>query len=354
MEKLKNKLKNVKGITLISLVITVIILLILAGITISQLSGNGIFVRAKEARDKWQNAQNEEEMQIAKYSNEIEKIIGANRNIQESSIIDSFTPQIIEETGNALVVKANATTNDGSIIKGYVFFLNNKVITARNTEYYTYSGLQTGSNFAISIAAIDENGNIKMSTTVNQQMSSNVKTRYLIVDVFDSLNDEAAALNELEVYNSNNTKISYSFESEYDSLCDGISSDWNISNHWSKDNLCDGEISYDNNYPIGCNNCTWFFGGNDTAIEEPYARFIIDIGTYQEIGKVKIAIGDDCDHRTPRAVSVYSIPSYNYTLERGENSIYYKNLLFRSNENISLKNKKEFSEYVTTTTWYEF
>ena len=48
-------MKN-KGITLVALVITIIILLILAGITISSLTNTGLFEKAKEARDKTANA----------------------------------------------------------------------------------------------------------------------------------------------------------------------------------------------------------------------------------------------------------------------------------------------------------
>lgn len=77
--KINNKIKENKAITLIALVITMIILLILAGVAISILSNNGIFERAKETKDKWQNAQNEEEMQIAKYSNEIDSYVDGNR-----------------------------------------------------------------------------------------------------------------------------------------------------------------------------------------------------------------------------------------------------------------------------------
>ncbi len=45
------KSNNQKGITLVALVITIIVLLILAGITIAALSGeNGILVRAREAK----------------------------------------------------------------------------------------------------------------------------------------------------------------------------------------------------------------------------------------------------------------------------------------------------------------
>ena len=48
-------MKKEKGITLVSLVITIIILLILAGIAIWALTGeNGLFARAKEAREKTQ------------------------------------------------------------------------------------------------------------------------------------------------------------------------------------------------------------------------------------------------------------------------------------------------------------
>lgn len=44
--------KSENGITLIVLVITIVILLILAGITIIQLTGNGIFEKAKFAKER--------------------------------------------------------------------------------------------------------------------------------------------------------------------------------------------------------------------------------------------------------------------------------------------------------------
>ena len=46
-----------KGITLIALVVTIIILLILVGVTISQITGeNGLVKKAKEAVEKYKNA----------------------------------------------------------------------------------------------------------------------------------------------------------------------------------------------------------------------------------------------------------------------------------------------------------
>ena len=45
---MKKILKNKKGITLVALVVTIVILLILAGISISTLTNTGIFEKAKD------------------------------------------------------------------------------------------------------------------------------------------------------------------------------------------------------------------------------------------------------------------------------------------------------------------
>lgn len=50
-------MKKTKGITLIALVITIVILLILAGISISALTNQGLFEKAKEAKQKSEDAQ---------------------------------------------------------------------------------------------------------------------------------------------------------------------------------------------------------------------------------------------------------------------------------------------------------
>ena len=58
--------KNIRGITLIALVITVIVLLILAGVTIAALSGdNGILKRATEAKEKTEIGQEKEVVELA-------------------------------------------------------------------------------------------------------------------------------------------------------------------------------------------------------------------------------------------------------------------------------------------------
>ena len=58
----KQKLKESKGITLIALVITIIVLLILAGVTIATLTGdNGILKKANDAKTTRQNKPKEDE-----------------------------------------------------------------------------------------------------------------------------------------------------------------------------------------------------------------------------------------------------------------------------------------------------
>ena len=98
----KERNRKTAGITLIALVITVIILLILAGITISQLTGSGIFEKAKEARNKWQNAQEDEEAKIAKYSNEIDSYVDGDRNdiIETKTITTSKGTYKFTKKGN--------------------------------------------------------------------------------------------------------------------------------------------------------------------------------------------------------------------------------------------------------------
>ena len=92
----KQKANDTKGITLVALVITIIILLILAGITISSLTNTGIFEKAKEARDKTANAAENQAKLLNEYEEELNKYISGNEKkykqmevgiLQEKSIV---------------------------------------------------------------------------------------------------------------------------------------------------------------------------------------------------------------------------------------------------------------------------
>ena len=68
--------KQVKGITLIALVVTIIVLLILAGIALNLTIGqNGIFSRAQTAANTWRNAETNEQLAMGELENWIENSV---------------------------------------------------------------------------------------------------------------------------------------------------------------------------------------------------------------------------------------------------------------------------------------
>lgn len=66
--------KQNKGITLVALVITIIILLILASISISSLTRSGLFGKAQDAVNRYGNAQNRENSILGEYENYINNL----------------------------------------------------------------------------------------------------------------------------------------------------------------------------------------------------------------------------------------------------------------------------------------
>lgn len=74
---MKQKLKNEKGITLVALVITIIVLLILAGVTLSMVMGDsGIFGKANSAKEKTQLSNAEETIKLAVLENQVKSVSG--------------------------------------------------------------------------------------------------------------------------------------------------------------------------------------------------------------------------------------------------------------------------------------
>ena len=79
-----NQLKASRGITLIALVITIIVLLILAGVTIATLTGNnGILIRAQEAKNKTEESKEDELKKLT--------ALEAATNLENETIIDNST-----------------------------------------------------------------------------------------------------------------------------------------------------------------------------------------------------------------------------------------------------------------------
>ena len=78
---MRKTLKKENGITLIALVITIIILIILAGVSIGILfNENGIITKAKQAKSDYENAQKEEATAIGELINKIDEAENESRN----------------------------------------------------------------------------------------------------------------------------------------------------------------------------------------------------------------------------------------------------------------------------------
>ena len=81
MEKELKKTKKIAGITLIALVITIVVLIILAGVLINiSLGNNGLFNKAKTAKEMYVNSQAQEELDVANMTNSIDSWTRAGNN----------------------------------------------------------------------------------------------------------------------------------------------------------------------------------------------------------------------------------------------------------------------------------
>ncbi len=110
----RRKMKN-KGITLIALVISIIVLLILAGVTIAALSGdNGILTRAKEAKEKTEQAQQEEEQTLSNIENILENYKFENVNADDTNPAGAMPSDvtILENDANKGIVIKDKNNNE--------------------------------------------------------------------------------------------------------------------------------------------------------------------------------------------------------------------------------------------------
>ena len=197
-EKGKN-MRN-KGITLIALVITIIVLLILAGVAIATLTGdNGILTRAQEAKNKTEQAEKDEKTNLAQtediineYLNgvEVEQVTDENPGVLETEGTDTYIINSIED----LVVFASNVTNgntyEGKTVKlglSLDFNSTKSYVDPLRTDYgqYGYEGelktlLTSGEGFipigTNKIIKDDSNNNISSTKSFKGTFDGSNKT----------------------------------------------------------------------------------------------------------------------------------------------------------------------------------
>ena len=119
---MKKILKNKKGITLVALVVTIVILLILAGISISTLTNTGIFEKAKDAREKSEVAEKQQSETLDSYEKELNKY--TSDNLEENiGVKFEKNTELHDKNGAKIIVPAGfkvANTDDLTVEKGIV------------------------------------------------------------------------------------------------------------------------------------------------------------------------------------------------------------------------------------------
>ncbi len=114
---MENKRKRIKGITLIALVITIIVLLILAGVSIATLTGeNGILTRASKAKEEQKIATAREKLSLVLIEAGMEKRI--NMKYNQDAFLDEFIKTNLE---------GSKIKGDIAIVDGYAFNLDRSV-----------------------------------------------------------------------------------------------------------------------------------------------------------------------------------------------------------------------------------
>ena len=143
--KIKNKrnYSRENGITLIALVVTIVVLLILAGVSVNALFGNsGIIEKAKEAQNAMDKAKENDEKQIGELTNWLDNQVNGTTGGGTTGGDDnpSTTPKISTLVGT--VVDKNTKAEDAygnkiTIPKGFKILPHG---TAAGSATYTYSG----------------------------------------------------------------------------------------------------------------------------------------------------------------------------------------------------------------------
>ena len=149
-----------KGITLVALVITIIILLILAGISIQSITNTGLFANAKRAKDESMKGQLQEEISLAIQSIQTEEIYKGN-----SVTLETLAGGQLEEALTDITAEL-----DGDEINGEY----------KNYEYTIDSNLKVTINGEVSGAKITGTAEVQTAgyvfegTTVDVKVTANV------------------------------------------------------------------------------------------------------------------------------------------------------------------------------------
>ena len=154
--KTKNKRNYLreKGITLIALVVTIVVLLILAGVSVNALFGNsGIIEKAKEAQNSMDKAKENDEKQIGELTNWLDNQVNGTTGDDDNQTtlpkVSTLVGKVVDENTKA----EDAYGNKITIPKGF------KIITKTDTENTDLNYTVDTIDVTKGIVVEDEEGN---------------------------------------------------------------------------------------------------------------------------------------------------------------------------------------------------
>lgn len=144
------------GITLITLIITVIILVLVAGISISQLSGNGLIGKTMSAREQAEIQGEKETIQAAivnaksknRYGkltkDELQQELNSNGNTAEVTKSINGLIVSIKETGRFYEISRNGSVSKVDEVPAYLDIANGSIEISNTGYKIIYTNSETG------------------------------------------------------------------------------------------------------------------------------------------------------------------------------------------------------------------
>ncbi len=274
------KINKNTGITLIALVVTIIVLLILAGISISMLTGqNGILNRASEAKEKTEYAQKDENEKMQGYESAIDKYAyGVPEGLEVGSPV-TYSPS---ETYNWQAKYCSTTKTDDvtlSSADGESFNLTEwRVLSIENGKVELVPTQPTDGTVYLGEAQGYNNG-VKLLNDACSSLYSNtnmgITARSLNIDDIEKYMLKEK-LNEAHEHQNNNGGAKYGTQ-----VTNAYTSNKNYPLIYEIENLCeinDGNVKENG---VGISEQTSFVEKNDEGATDGRAMTATSIQPYQ-------------------------------------------------------------------------
>ena len=165
-----SKFKNTKGITLVALVVTIIVLIILAGVSISLVLGqDGVVQKAKQGRDNYADAarlENEQLANVDAFAMDIEAMIPSSPSDNQGIVTGTITNM----TGGDLEISATVSLSANTNLERtkYVFITNSTPLGTTDESLYkdgtleqaneTVKATKKAGTYYLHVLATDTNG----------------------------------------------------------------------------------------------------------------------------------------------------------------------------------------------------